>query len=267
MLKYLPALLLGCSSTLSIKNPVTEDTAAEQMLLDQDADGYRIIDGDCNDHNPDIHPNAVETPYDGEDNDCDPSTLDDDIDQDGLLAEEDCNDQDPNLSTECPEIDNDEDGFSEDQGDCDDSNPEYHPDASDVSCDGIDQNCNGQLDESWPDPSEVFEHTLVTDSQALAETDFYLFPLNDVDTLYFQTTHLELSIISTTSVIVTVYTVENSVETFLTDKLIEFDSFQQLTSVVERETESAQLYKILVSPNEPHKPDCAAAYQLKLGER
>ena len=265
MLKYLPALLLGCSSTLTIKNPASEDTAAEQMLLDQDADGYRVIDGDCNDHNPDIHPNAIETPYDGEDNDCDPSTLDDDIDQDGFLAEEDCNDQDPYLSSDCPTIDNDEDGFSEDQGDCDDSNPELHPDALDATCDGIDQNCNGERDESWPDPSEVFEHTLITDQDSLNQTDFYLFPFNDVDTIYFQSTHLELSITSSSPVIVTVYTVEGSEETFLTDKIVEFDRLQEQTNVVDRTTEYAQLYKILVSPIDPHKPDCTSSYRLKLG--
>ena len=40
----------------------------------------------------------------------------------------------------------DGDGYSESEGDCDDSNPMLHPDADEV-CDEVDNNCDGLLDE------------------------------------------------------------------------------------------------------------------------
>jgi hypothetical protein len=43
-------------------------------------------------------------------------------------------------------VDLDEDGFGQGQGDCDDNNPNIHPDAEEV-CDGVDNNCNNEIDE------------------------------------------------------------------------------------------------------------------------
>jgi hypothetical protein len=47
-------------------------------------------------------------------------------------------------------IDNDLDGLSEDEGDCDDTDPEVHPEAEEI-CNGIDDDCDGDLDEDDPD--------------------------------------------------------------------------------------------------------------------
>ena len=43
-------------------------------------------------------------------------------------------------------LDDDGDGFDELSNDCDDNNPDIHPDAIE-QCDGIDNNCNREIDE------------------------------------------------------------------------------------------------------------------------
>jgi len=86
--------------------------------FDQDLDGQKTCDGDCNDQDPGILSGATEQPYNGKDDDCDPATLDDDLDGDGFLVAVDCNDDDPIINPDAMEISN-----------------------------GIDDNCNGQVDE------------------------------------------------------------------------------------------------------------------------
>jgi len=70
---------------------------------------------DCDDNNPNIHPNHVEVPYNGLDDDCDPTTFDDDLDQDGFLL----------------------------ANDCDDNNSNINPDAEEIPNNGIDEDCDG----------------------------------------------------------------------------------------------------------------------------
>ncbi len=77
-----------------------EDADEDEVCDDEedvDLDGY---DGeatggdDCDDADAAVHPGAEERWYDGVDNDCDPSTVDDDQDGDGWPLATDCDDED-----------------------------------------------------------------------------------------------------------------------------------------------------------------------------
>jgi len=63
-----------------------------------------------------------EIAYNGIDDDCDPETLDDDLDEDGFVRASDCDDTDPGIN----------------------------PDADDIEGNAIDENCDGVLDQVLP---------------------------------------------------------------------------------------------------------------------
>ncbi|MFH1468149.1 MAG: putative metal-binding motif-containing protein [Pseudomonadota bacterium] len=88
---------------------------------DADGDGYPTP-GDCDDDDPDIHPDAVDIPYNGIDEDCDGVDLTD-VDGDGWDAEQ--------VGGE----------------DCADANAAIHPDAGETCSDGRDNDCDGEIDE------------------------------------------------------------------------------------------------------------------------
>ncbi len=122
---------------------------------------------DCDDTDPSTYPGAVETPYDGVDQDCDGADHCD-VDQDGILesgilgvglcAGTDCDDTDP-LLADPYYTDGDGDGYGDEldntgsctpQGgdapnnlDCDDNDPGINPTAIDNVIDGIDTDCDG----------------------------------------------------------------------------------------------------------------------------
>ena len=63
--------------------------------IDNDGDGQTENQGDCDDTNANIYAGNSETLYNGIDDDCNPATLDDDLDGDGSLFADDCDDNDP----------------------------------------------------------------------------------------------------------------------------------------------------------------------------
>ncbi len=103
--------------------------------VDDDNDGFTENQGDCNDNNRSINPDATEICGDG-------------IDQD-------CSGMDMNCPTDPNDVDDDGDGFTENQGDCNDNNRSINPDATEICGDGIDQDCSG-MDMNCPtDPNDV----------------------------------------------------------------------------------------------------------------
>ena len=150
-------------------------------------DGYTMLGGDCNDGDTAFNPGADESDCsDPTDYNCDGSAGSDDNDGDGFSACEECNDADaqsfPGAEELCDGLDNDCDGLVDNDatdatiywndgdgdgygagapfadcssssgwvtngGDCDDIDAATNPSAIEIP-DGVDNNCNGQVDES-----------------------------------------------------------------------------------------------------------------------
>jgi hypothetical protein len=124
------ALLLSLVALVACNNPETTDL---------DGDGF-VTAEDCDDGNSAINPDAEEV-CDGLDNNCD-GELDE-----GVLLEffidgdaDGYGDGDAALACEAPG------GMASVAGDCDDSDADIHPDATEV-CDLVDNNCDGTEDE------------------------------------------------------------------------------------------------------------------------
>ncbi|MBW1854486.1 MAG: putative metal-binding motif-containing protein, partial [Deltaproteobacteria bacterium] len=73
----------------------------------------------------------------------------------------------------CDGYDVDEDGYTENQGDCDDENTDINPGVPEICDDGIDNNCDGQIDEgcvsdfSLPLPLEAIDKAVGLGSDAV----------------------------------------------------------------------------------------------------
>jgi MYXO-CTERM domain-containing protein len=108
--------------------------------------GLVIDSTDCDDTNPVTYPGATEI-CDGADNDCD-LIIDDGLDLEFFYADGDGDGfGDANSAIEVCAAPN---GYTDDATDCVDTNEDINPDATEV-CDGVDNNCDGQIDESDPD--------------------------------------------------------------------------------------------------------------------
>jgi hypothetical protein len=80
----------------------------------------------------------------GDDDDTDPDDADDD-DGDG---DDDDSDDDNNANPPSG-TDSDGDGYEVGEGDCDDSDPSVHPGVIVDECDGVDNDCDGRIDENF----------------------------------------------------------------------------------------------------------------------
>ena len=91
----------------------------DPLDVDNDNDGYTENQGDCNDTDASVNPGATEVAYNGKDDDCNAATPDDDLDGDGYGTANDCDDEDAAINPGAAE-----------------------------TCDGVDNNCNSQIDEN-----------------------------------------------------------------------------------------------------------------------
>jgi len=147
MLRFLPSVLvlvaIGCRSPDKGTADGTLDTAGV-TLTDGDGDGY-LSDEDCDDEDALVHPGASEV-CDGVDNDCD-GTVDEDVTT-TYYEDTDGDGFGDNASTieacEAP------DGYVPNGNDCDDTSGLTYPGAPEA-CDGIDNDCDGEIDEDVQD--------------------------------------------------------------------------------------------------------------------
>ena len=114
---------------------------------DQDGDGYDPEESggdDCDDTDAEVHPGATET-CDGVDQDCDGEIDDDAIDASTWYADADGDGYGDagTTVTACAAPT----GFVADATDCDDSLPAVNPAAAEA-CNGLDDDCDGAIDES-----------------------------------------------------------------------------------------------------------------------
>ena len=114
------------------------------VRLDEDGDGFTVLQGDCEEGDPEIHPDAQEY-CDGIDNNCDGAT-----DEFGALGGPtfyaDDDGDGVGLETSTTEACSVPPGYAEVYGDCWEGNAEVFPGADEL-CDHLDNNCDGEIDE------------------------------------------------------------------------------------------------------------------------
>jgi hypothetical protein len=135
---------------------------------DADGDGFTTAEGDCDDFDAVRNPNTTEILCNNFDENCN-GNIDDDRNTDGdpvSFCAGDCNDNDPNRypgNTEilCNGFDENCNGNGDDDqnadgdpvsfcnGDCDETSSAIYPGASEI-CDGLDNDCDSQIDEGFP---------------------------------------------------------------------------------------------------------------------
>lgn len=145
-------LLASCGPT-----ETDTDTAGG---TDADGDGH-TSDVDCDDHDATIHPEAQEVCNELDD-DCDGNTDEDATDAATWYRDDDGDGygSDALLTQACAQPS----GHVDVGGDCDDQDEQRSPDAVDV-CDGVDNDCDGEVDYEIDVPAD---YALITDAIAAA---------------------------------------------------------------------------------------------------
>lgn len=123
--------------------PGEANQPCDGSTADLDKDGFTPATGDCDDDDPYVHPGAV----DGDPSDPECAGYDAAVSCCGGSNDDaDCdNVRDDGVS------DDDGDGRTEAAGDCDDEDPDVSPDISEIAGNGIDDDCNGFVDDTDDD--------------------------------------------------------------------------------------------------------------------
>lgn len=105
--------------------------------------GYIVTGGDCNDEDTAVHPGATEL-CNGIDENCN-GVIDDGFAQKRFYKDRDGDGwgSNSNVMAGCAPP-----GYVDRKGDCNDSDAAVHPEAVEVVGNGVDDNCNGQIDET-----------------------------------------------------------------------------------------------------------------------
>ena len=162
MLLFTLLSLTGCVTETGIVKGGDDDTGCAPNVVydDLDGDGYGagepiaacgpaesgqvIVNGDCDDSNPDVSPAAIEQCNDVDD-DCD-GDVDDGVGGATWYADEDGDGVGGAMTTGCEAPD----GALTTGGDCDDNNANIAPGVPEL-CDGVDQDCDTFIDEDAED--------------------------------------------------------------------------------------------------------------------
>ncbi|MDP6932733.1 MAG: putative metal-binding motif-containing protein [Myxococcota bacterium] len=125
----------------------TGDSSPPDDTGDADGDGWTLDEGDCDDGNADIHPDADEDCATEADDDCDDNT--NDRDAEGCLEYFRDDDDDGYGDEDDPRCFCEAKGkyTLESGGDCEDDNDEVNPDAEEICLDGLDNDCDGSAPE------------------------------------------------------------------------------------------------------------------------
>jgi predicted outer membrane repeat protein len=176
-IRYTPADFAEALGAIQLRTDAPDQESVEVRLRgttalsndDMDADGFSPAEGDCDDGDRLRYPGAEEV-CDGRDNDCDGVVPLDEANADGdpfRICEGDCDDDNgrayPGYIEFCDgaDADNDCDAATQDNGDmdidgvtmcggdCDDADPLRVPDPTGANevCDGVDNDCNGAIDD------------------------------------------------------------------------------------------------------------------------
>ena len=130
--------LFACGEVIDTNS---DDTKEGDILSDEDNDGF-LSNEDCNDQDPLVYEGAEEI-CDEVDNDCD-SEIDEDVLSSFFLDADQDGYGDTSSIVEACEVTA---GLSVMDGDCDDIDSSINPGAAEY-CDGVDNNCNGSIDEN-----------------------------------------------------------------------------------------------------------------------